>query len=180
MSVLCAYETYWQYSVADFGRSVSGRKLGRHRTGAVRHHYWHSAGRAGVQNGGFDVDPVRQDRGIWRRCGIGAGQYCMVRVGWRMDGDWLRIRRFAELRHHHWHSVRHSVVQDGQTGVMAVRFADSLACDQRIQRSRPSDAVRHVSIEVLRSDCAVAPAGEQNAPPCALSIDVAAGACDCG
>lgn len=124
MSVSCAYATSWQYFVADFGWSVSGCELGRYRAGAVRHHHRHSIGSAGVQNGGFNADPVRQNRGVWRRCGIGAGQYRMVRVGWHMDGDWLHTCRPAELRHHHWYSVRHSVVQDGQISAMAVRLAN--------------------------------------------------------
>ena len=139
----CGYETSWQYSVADSGRAMPGRRLGRHRTGAVRHHRWYSAGRAGVQDGGADVDPIRQDRGIWRRRGIDAAQYRVARTGRSVDGDWLRVRRTAELRHHHRHSVRHPVIQDGQAGAVAVWFADSLACNHRIQRSRPSDAVRY-------------------------------------
>nr|WP_309544121.1 hypothetical protein [Bifidobacterium breve] len=28
------------------------------------------------------------------------------------------------MRHHHWYSVRHSIVQDGQTSAMAVRLAN--------------------------------------------------------
>ena len=57
--------------------------------------------------------------------GIGAGQYRMVCVGWHMDGDWLHTCRPAQLRHHHRYSIRHSIVQDGQTSAMAVRLADS-------------------------------------------------------
>ena len=35
---------------------------------------------------------------------------------------------------------------------MAVRFADSLTYNHRIQRNRPSDAVRHVNIDISNSD----------------------------
>lgn len=125
MSVSCAYATSWQYFVADFGRAAACHQLGDYRPGAVRHHHRHSIGSAGVQDGGFNADPVRQNRGVWRRCGIGAGQYRMVCVGWHMDGDWLHTCWPAELCHHYWHSVRHSVVQDGQISAMAVRLADS-------------------------------------------------------
>lgn len=96
MSVSCAYATYWQYSVADFGWSVSVCELGRYRGGTVRHH--------------------------------------------------------------HRYSVRHSIVQDGQTSAMAVRLANPqlvTTSDHFTQHRRPSTAVWHISIEELRSEQAV-------------------------
>ena len=104
---------------------------------------------------GLTLTPVRQNRGVWRRCGIGAGQYRMVCVGWHMDGDWLHTCRPAELRHHHWYSVRHSIVQDGQISAMAVRLANPqlvITSDHFTQHRRPSTAVLHISIEELRSE----------------------------
>ena len=88
----------------------------------------------------------------------GGGQYRMVCVGWHMDGDWLHTCRPAELRHHHWHSVRHSIVQDGQISAMAVRLANPqlvITSDHFTQHRRPSTAVLHISIEELRSEQAV-------------------------
>lgn len=45
-------------------------------------------------------------------------------AGRNMDGDRLCGRRSVELHHHHRHSVRHSIVQDGQISAMAVRLAN--------------------------------------------------------
>lgn len=140
-SLPCCHETSWQYSVAASGRSVPGRRLGHHRTGAVRHHHRHSTGHTGVQNGGTDVDPVRQDRGIRRWRGIGADQHRVVRAGRRVDGARLRVRRTAELHYHHRHSVWHPVVQDGQTGAVAVWFAN-LRSELGIVLSLPSGFLR--------------------------------------
>ena len=45
-------------------------------------------------------------------------------AGRNMDGDRLCGRRSVELHHHHRHSVRHSIIQDGQISAMAVRLAN--------------------------------------------------------
>ena len=54
--------------------------------------------------------------------GVGdAGQHHLGRARRLLDGAQLRGRRPAELHHDHRHPVRHPVVQDGETGALAVR-----------------------------------------------------------
>lgn len=77
----------------------------------------------------------------WR--GIGADQHRVVRAGRRVDDARLRVRRTAELHYHHRHSVWHPVVQDGQTGAVAVWFANLRPVEQS-SLSRP-DGLRHLT-----------------------------------
>ena len=86
-SLPCCHETSWQYSVAASGRSVPGRRLGHHRTGAVRHHHRHSTGHTGVQNGGTDVDPV----GKTVVYGGGVGSVLINIVWFVLAGVWMAL-----------------------------------------------------------------------------------------
>ena len=60
--------------------------------------------------------------------GGGVGSVLANIVWFVLAGIWMAIGyilcRPAELRHHHWYSVRHSIVQDGQISAMAVRLAN--------------------------------------------------------
>ena len=60
-----------------------------------------------------------------------------------VDDARLRVRRTAELHYHHRHSVWHPVVQDGQTGAVAVWFANLRPVEQS-SLSRP-DGLRHLT-----------------------------------
>lgn len=60
--------------------------------------------------------------------GGGVGSMLLNIVWFVLAGVWMAIgyvcARTAELHYHHRHSVRYPVVQNGQTGVMAVRIAN--------------------------------------------------------
>lgn len=73
---------------------------------------------------GLTLDTVRQNRAIrWRRW-LHAGQYPLGGAGRLVDGTRLSGCRRAQLHHHHRHSVRHPVVQNGQACALAVRRTD--------------------------------------------------------
>lgn len=93
--------------------------------------------------------------------GVGsrADQHHLVRTGRFVDGNRLCVRRATQLHYHYWYSVRHSIIQDGQAGLVAVRLANpqlvksfQITSDHFTQHRRPSTAVLHISIEELRSE----------------------------
>jgi hypothetical protein len=49
----------------------------------------------------------------------------LLNIIWFVDGNRLCVRRATQLHYHYWYSVRHSIIQDGQAGLVAVRFANS-------------------------------------------------------
>ncbi|ABE95510.1 Conserved hypothetical protein [Bifidobacterium breve UCC2003] len=106
------------------GRTGNRHQLDTDRTVSVHHHYRYSTRSSGVQNGGPYLDTVRQNRAIrWRRW-LHAGQYPLGGAGRLVDGTRLSGCRRAQLHHHHRHSVRHPVVQNGQACALAVRRTD--------------------------------------------------------
>ena len=102
---------------------------------------------------------------------VGISTACQYHVRMRLIGNilWLILGGLflsaswaviggGTVRHHHRYSVRHSIVQDGQTSAMAVRLANPqlvTTSDHFTQHRRPSTAVWHISIEELRSEQAV-------------------------
>lgn len=57
--------------------------------------------------------------------GGGVGSVLINIIWFVLAGLWMAIGYVAaQLHHHHRYSVRHSVVQDGQAGLVAVRLAN--------------------------------------------------------